>query len=66
VVVDNRVRLAFRAALETHARSARLHERAAELYERMDRPDAAAREHAKADVERTRARDAVDAHPDWL
>jgi len=66
MVVDDRVRAAFRSALDAHERAALMHERAAEFYERLDRPTAAAREHAIADVERTRAKAAVDTHPDWL
>jgi hypothetical protein len=52
---------AHERAAGTHERAADVHEDAAETFERHDRPESAAREHALADKERAKAKRAHDA-----
>jgi hypothetical protein len=66
VAVPDKLRLAFRSALDAHARAAATHERAAATFDRRGMHTAADLERRRAQVERAKAATAVSEHPDWL
>jgi hypothetical protein len=66
VAVPDTLRLAFRSALDAHARAAAVHERAAATLDGHGKHPAADLERRKAEVERVKAATAEAEHPDWL
>ena len=55
IAANERLRLRFAHAAQTHERAARVHASAAALFDCLGRPEAAARERAAAEVETGKA-----------